>query len=117
MTEDCNGVGIVEIRKETMEISYFFKNMESSDAMKDYAHQKMRKLSEHFDSNFNANVRFRVEKIHQIVEFDVQGDGNQYVAEEKASDMYAAMDQLEKVLERQIRRNKEKNLDRKHRSQ
>ncbi len=99
-----------------MEISYFFKNLDSSDALKDYAQQKLQKLSEHFDSRFTANVRFRVEKISHVVEFDLLGDGNQFVAEESSTDMYAAMDQVEKIMERQIRRNKEKNLGKNHRS-
>lgn len=99
-----------------MEISFFFKNLESTEALKDYAAQKVDKLSQHFDSKFSANVRFKVEKINHIVEFEVLGDGNKFVAEESATDMYAAMDTLEKIMERQIRRNKEKQLGKNHRS-
>lgn len=99
-----------------MEVNYFFKNLESSDALKDYAEQKLLKLTEHFGSKFTGNVRFRVEKINQIVEFDLLGDGNQFVAEESATDMYAAIDQVEKTLERQIRRNKERHLGKNHRA-
>lgn len=99
-----------------MEISYFFQNLESSDALKDYARGKVEKLAEHFDSNYSASVRFKVEKIHQVVEFEVLNGGEKFVAEEKAEDMYAAIDSVEKVLERQIRRHKEKHLGKNHRS-
>lgn len=99
-----------------MDISYFFKSLESSEGLKEHAQQKLKKLSEHFDSNFAANVRFRVEKIDQIVELEILGDGTKFVAEEKATDMYAALDLVEKVIERQIRRNKEKHLGKNHRS-
>lgn len=94
-----------------MEINYFFQNLESSDALKDYARKKIDKVSVHFNSLISANARFRVEKIHHIAEFDLNADGNQFVAEESASDMYAALDQLEKTMERMIRRQKEKNMD------
>ncbi len=95
-----------------MEITHFFQNLESSDALKEYAEKKIDKMSVHFDSLISANVRFRVEKINQIVEFELNADGTQFVAEESASDMYAALDLLEKTLERKIRRHKEKQMDR-----
>ncbi|MCB1170308.1 MAG: ribosome-associated translation inhibitor RaiA, partial [Leptospiraceae bacterium] len=45
----------------------------------------------------------------------INGDSGQFVAEEKAEDMYAALDLVEKKLERQIRRHKEKHLGKNHR--
>ncbi len=93
-----------------MSVNYFFQNMESSDALKEYAKGKVDKLAAHFDSSYSANIRFKVEKIHQVVEFELTNAGDRFVVTEKADDMYAAIDTLEKVMERQIRRHKEKHL-------
>ncbi|MBI3394246.1 MAG: ribosome-associated translation inhibitor RaiA [Spirochaetia bacterium] len=98
-----------------MEISYHFHNVESSDAMKDYAEKKIEKLSGHFNSLMSAVVRFRVEKINHVAEVSINGDGHQYIATESAEDMYAAIDLAEKKLEKQLKKHKEKHLGKHHR--
>jgi putative sigma-54 modulation protein len=107
---------VIHREGDFMSVNYFFQNLESSDAMKDYAKAKIDKLAGHFDSSFSANVRFRTEKINQIVEFELTNSGNQFLGTESASDMYAAMDILEKTLEGQIRRQKEKGMGKNFRS-
>ncbi len=98
-----------------MEIAYHFHNLDPSDAMKDYASKKVEKLTGHFNSVMSAIVRFRTEKIQQIVEISVNGDGVQYIATETADDMYAAIDLAEKKLEKQLKKHKEKQLGKHHR--
>jgi putative sigma-54 modulation protein len=84
--------------------------MESSDALKDYAKSKIQKIAGHFDSGYSAIVRFRTEKISHIAEFEITISGDKFVGSETATDMYGAIDILEKTIDRQIRRNKEKHL-------
>ena len=98
-----------------MEISYHWHNLDTSDAIKDYADKKIEKLSSHFNTLMSAVVRFRVEKIDHFVELTLNGDGVQFIATEENSDVYAAIDLLERKLERQVRRHKEKNLGKNHR--
>lgn len=93
-----------------METSYHFHNIDSSEALKQHADKAIDKISAHFNNLQNATVHFKVEKINQIVEIAINGDNGQFIAEEKADDMYAALDLVEKKLERQIRRHKEKHL-------
>lgn len=99
-----------------METSYHFQNIDSSDALKEYADKVVDKLSGHFSNLQNATVHFKVERIHQIAEITINGDNGQFVAEEKAEDMYAALDLVEKKLERQIKKHKEKHLGKNQRA-
>jgi len=99
-----------------MEITYHFHNLENSEAIKEYLKTKLEKLTSHFTTLMSATARFKVEKIDHIVELTVNGDGVQFVGEEKATDMYAAIDLLEKKLEKQIKKHKEKNLGKHNRS-
>ncbi|MCB1309367.1 MAG: ribosome-associated translation inhibitor RaiA [Leptospiraceae bacterium] len=98
-----------------MDISFHWHNLEQSDAIEDYARKKVEKLSEHFNKLMSAVVRLRVEKIDHIAELAIHADGEQFIASDREHDMYAAIDLAEAKLEKQIRRHKEKVLDRKHR--
>ena len=100
-----------------MEISYHWKGLETSDSLKDYAEKKIEKLSNHFNRLMSAMVRFRVERHDQIAEFTLNGDGIQFIATDRANDLYAAIDMVESKIERQIRRHKEKNLGKNHRTE
>lgn len=91
-----------------MEISYHWHNLDVSDAIKDYSDKKIDKILVHFNNIVSAIVRFRVEKINHIVELTINADGAQLVAEEKAEDMYAAIDLCEKKMIKQIEKHKGK---------
>jgi len=99
-----------------MEITYHWHNLDTSDAIKDHVSKKVEKLSAHFNTMFSAVVRFRVEKVHHFVEVTLNGDGTQFIAAEENQDVYAALDLLEKKLERQVRRHKERHLGKNHRN-
>jgi len=91
-----------------MEINYHWHNLESSDAIREYAEKKIDKLAGHFSKLASVTVRFRVEKINHIAEFTLNGDGSQFIAEDQEKDMYAAIDLIEKKLEKQLKKHKEK---------
>lgn len=99
-----------------MDVSYHWHNLETSEALKDYTDKKLEKLTSHFNTLQTVTVRFRAEKLNHFVEFAINGDGVQFVGTENNPDLYAALDLLEKKMERQIRRHKEKNLGKTHRS-
>ena len=99
-----------------MEITYHWHNLDTSEAIKEYTAKKIDKLSSHFNTLISAIVRFRVEKVHHFVEFTLNGDGVQFIATEENPDVYAAIDLLEKKLERQVKRHKEKHMGKSHRS-
>ena len=99
-----------------MEITYHWHNLDTSDAIKSYAQKKVDKLSSHFNNLISGVVRFRVEKLDHHVELTLNGDGVQFIATENNSDVYAAIDLIEKKLERQVKKHKEKNLGKNNRT-
>lgn len=78
-----------------------------TDAIKDYAENKLSKLEKYFkDDEINANVVTRVRGNAQIVEVTIPTSKFLLRSEEENEDLYAAIDLVTDKLERQIRKNK-----------
>lgn len=91
-----------------MEIQYHFTNLESSDALKEYAKKVIDKVSSYFSRVISVTVRFKKERSEHIVEVTINGDGGVFVAEGKSNDMYASLDLVEKKIEKQVKKHREK---------
>ena len=81
-----------------------------TDAMKDYANEKLERINKYLDdsSNVNANVVVKVENYKQKVEVTIPLKNFILRSEEVQDDFYAAMDVTVDKIERQIRKNKTK---------
>lgn len=78
-----------------------------TDAIKDYAEEKLGKLEKYFkDDEITANVLTRVRGNSQIVEVTIPTSKFVLRSEEENEDLYAAIDLVSDKLERQIRKNK-----------
>jgi len=91
-----------------MDITFHFHNIESSEALKNAARKVIEKLAPQFSRLIDATVRFKVEKVDQIAEITMNGDGGVFVAGGKTTDMYGTLDLVEKKLESQIKKHKGK---------
>ena len=81
-----------------------------TDAMRDYANEKLERINKYLDdsSNVNANVVVKVENYKQKVEVTIPLKNFILRSEEAQDDFYAAMDITVDKIERQIRKNKTK---------
>jgi len=81
-----------------------------TDAMKDYAQEKLEKINKYLDdsANVNANIVVKVENYKQKVEVTIPLKNFILRSEEVQDDFYAAMDVVVDKIERQIRKNKTK---------
>ena len=81
-----------------------------TDAMRDYANEKLERINKYLDdsSNVNANVVVKVENYKQKVEVTIPLKNFILRSEEVQDDFYAAMDVTVDKIERQIRKNKTK---------
>ena len=81
-----------------------------TDAMKDYAEEKLEKLNKYLDNseNVKANVVAKVQNYKQKVEVTIPLKNFILRAEEVQDDFYAAIDTVVDKIERQIRKNKTK---------
>lgn len=89
-----------------MQITVRGKNIQITDALRDYATKKVERLSKYFDRPVEAQVMLTVEKDRHTVEVTAMVDGLILRGEESSPDMYASIDLVSDKLEKQIERYK-----------
>ncbi|NLW17998.1 MAG: ribosome-associated translation inhibitor RaiA [Firmicutes bacterium] len=89
-----------------MQIIVRGKNIQLTDALRDYATKKVERLGKFFDQPLEAQVMLTVEKDRHTVEVTAMIDGLILRGEESSPDMYASIDLVTDKLERQIDRYK-----------
>ncbi len=90
-----------------------FKNIESSDALRDYALKRLSKIDKYIDRTAEAHVVFSVEKRRHKADITLSADGTVINAVEITDDLYAAIDMVMDKLERQLKKHKGKLQDKK----
>ena len=92
-----------------MQIAMTFKNIESSDALKDHIHEKFDRLDKMLDYPAEAHIVLSVEKLRNIVDFHLQCDKIKIHAKEEAeNNMYSAIDSVVEKTRIQITKFKDK---------
>lgn len=78
------------------------KNIQLSEALKEYVEKRLGKLDKYFDNNPEAIVTLIVEKDRHRVEVTLPINGFILRGEEESTDMYACIDLVLEKLEKQI---------------
>lgn len=89
------------------------KNIDVTEGLKGAIYDKLGKLERYFTPETEIHVTFSVEKERQRVEVTIPIKGNIVRAEQVSSDMYASIDMIEEIIERQLRKYKNKLVDQK----
>ncbi len=97
-----------------MNLNLTGNHVEITPAMRDYVNSKMDKITRHFDHVIEMNVILSVEKHKQKAEANVHIRGKDIFVEAEGADMYASIDSLVDKLDRQLLKNKEKNMERRN---
>lgn len=97
-----------------MQLTITGHHVEVTPALRAYVTEKMQRLSRHFDRVISVDVILNVEKHDQLAEATVNAGGRTLFANDKADDMYAAIDGLADKIDRQVRRLKDKLRDHHH---
>ena len=95
-----------------MNIKITGRNIDVTDAIKDYVEKRLERLEKFEGNNTDVNVVCSVEREDQIVEMQVSHDGDFIRIEEKNPDLYASIDLAIDKVERQMGKGKEKRNDR-----
>ena len=83
------------------------KNIEVTDALKDYVEKKIGKIAKYFDEDTEALVTLSVVKGTHVVDATLLLQGGMLIrGEVESPDMYASIDMVTEKLERQIRKYK-----------
>ncbi len=91
-----------------MQINITFRHLDSSEGLKDYVRRKIGRLEKYFEGPVEAHVILKAEKFRNEAEVILRGDGLDLTAREETQDMYEAIDLVSDVLEKQIKRHREK---------
>ena len=89
------------------------KNIEVTEGLRDAVQEKIGKLSRYFTDTTEIVVTLSVEKERQKIEVTIPMKGNIIRAEQVSNDMYVSIDMVEEIIERQLRRYKNKLIDKK----
>jgi putative sigma-54 modulation protein len=96
-----------------MQLAVTFRHMEPSDALKDYARDKISRVEKYLDSALEVSVVLSVEKFRHTADVTILSDGLKINAQEQTEDMYSAIDMVVDKIERQIKRSRQKIKSRK----
>ena len=87
------------------------KNIEVTEGLKAAVQDKIGKLERYFESDTEVHVTLAVEKDRQKIEVTIPVKGTIIRAEQESSDMYVSIDLVEEIIERQLKRYKNKLVD------
>ena len=87
------------------------KNIDITEGLRSAVEEKIGKLERYFTDSTEVHVTLSTEKNRQKIEVTVPMKGSIIRAEETSTDMYVSIDLVEEVIERQLRKYKNKLLD------
>ena len=89
------------------------KKLEVSDGLRTAIEEKLGKLERYFTQDTKCVVTLSLEKERQKVEVTIPVKGSIIRSEQVSNDMYVSIDLVEEVIERQLKKYKNKIVDRK----
>lgn len=92
------------------------RNIEVTASLKETVQEKIGKLERYFHPETEVNVTLSVQKERQKIEVTIPVKGHLIRAEESSNDMYVSIDLVEEIIERQIKKYKNKLVDKKQSS-
>ena len=87
------------------------KNLDITEGLRSAIEEKIGKLERYFTDTTEVHVTLSTEKNRQKIEITIPMKGSIIRAEEVSSDMYVSIDLVEEVIERQLRKYKNKLID------
>lgn len=85
-----------------MGIAITFRHMASSDALKEYVHEKLERVQKYLRQPLDAHVTLSTERHQHVSEISFHTTGRQYQARHDSDDMYKSIDLMIDKVEHQI---------------
>lgn len=89
------------------------RNIEVTEGLRAAVEDKIGKLEKYFTSDTEVHVTMSVEKERQKIEVTIPVKGNIIRSEQVSNDMYVSIDLVEEIIERQLKKYKNKLVDKK----
>ncbi len=87
------------------------KNIDVTDGLRSAVQEKIGKLERYFTPETEVHVTLSVEKERQKIEVTIPVKGSVIRSEQVSNDMYVSIDLVEEIIERQLKRYKNKIID------
>lgn len=87
------------------------RNIEVTDGLREAVEEKLGKLDRFFAPDTEVKVTLSVEKERQKIEVTIPVKGNIIRSEQVSNDMYVSIDLVEEIIERQLKRYKNKLIE------
>lgn len=87
------------------------RNLDVTEGLKSAIYDKIGKLERYFTPDTEVHVTLSVEKDRQKIEVTIPVKGNIIRSEQVSSDMYVSIDLVEEIIERQLKKYKNKIID------
>ena len=84
------------------------KNIDVTPSLRESVENKLGKLERYFTPDTEIHVTLSVQREHQKIEVTIPVKGNIIRSEQESTDMYVSIDLVEEVIERQLRKYKNK---------
>lgn len=94
-----------------MRIKITGRNIEVTEGLRSAVEEKIGKLAKYFSEDTQVSVALSVEKDRQKIEVTIPVKGNIIRSEETSSDMYVSIDLVEEIIERQLKKYKNRLLE------
>ncbi|MCB2189337.1 MAG: ribosome-associated translation inhibitor RaiA [Deltaproteobacteria bacterium] len=91
-----------------MQIQVTFRHVEPSEAVKEYAREKVEKVQKFLDGPVEASVTLTVEKHRHVADVTLMASGLKIHGNETTGDLFSAIDLVMDKLEKQLRRYRDK---------
>ena len=91
-----------------MEFNILGKNIEVTEGIREHVEDKLGKLEKYFAPETRVNVTLSVEKDRHKIEVTIPVKGNIIRSEQVSNDLYVSIDLVEEVIERQLKKYKNK---------
>ena len=96
-----------------MKITISGKNIDVTPGLRQTVNEKLGKLDRYFTPDTQVNVTLSVEKERHKIEVTIPVKGRIIRSEQVSNEMYVSIDLVEEVIERQLRKYKNKIIDKK----
>lgn len=87
------------------------RNIEVTPGLREAVEEKIGKLEKYFNPDTEVHVTLSVEKDRQKIEVTIPVKGSIIRSEQVSSDMYVSIDLVEEIIERQLKKYKNKIVD------
>ena len=91
-----------------MHISVTFRQLEPSDALKNYVADRLKKFKRYLEGPFEAHVVLGLEKFRHLADITINSNGRIIKGRDENADMYAAIDLVVDKIDMQLRKYRQK---------